>query len=157
MYIRQSTLLTILRLSKPAAELTYITASSSLSATIGSQVLSPRSINYVIKILRSYCDTIAIGDTKYRYEFIWTQLSTNRFMSPRASESALSDTHQVSNGLMIAANNRSLKWTILYWSLIYCHLQLSCLAIYWTQSVLCHSAHMNPNFNSPVTHRLQSK
>jgi hypothetical protein len=43
------------------------------------------------------------------YEHIGSQLSTNRFVSPRASESALSYTHRVRNGLMIAANARTLR------------------------------------------------
>jgi hypothetical protein len=89
---------------------------SSLPSTIDGQVLTLRSISYVIKVICSYCDTIAIGDTLYEYELIWSQLSTNSFGSPRASESALSYNHRVRNGLMIVANNWTLNLTSLYWS-----------------------------------------
>jgi hypothetical protein len=41
-----------------------------LASTIDGQVLTPRSSNYVIKVLSSYCDTIAFGDTLYEYELI---------------------------------------------------------------------------------------
>ena len=97
---------------------------------IDGRVLTPMSTNYVIKIISSYCDTIAIGDISYRYKLIQTQLTTNRFASARASESALSYTHRVRNSLMIAANDRTLNLTTLYWSQIYSILQLSCFAIY---------------------------
>jgi hypothetical protein len=106
--IRQSTPLTILRLSKPLSEYTNVTASSSLPSTIDGRDLTPMSINYVIKVMSSYGNTIAIGDTLYEYVLICSQLSTNRFMSPRASESALSRNHRVRNAIMIAANNRTL-------------------------------------------------
>jgi len=148
-YIRWSTPLTILRLPKPVLEFTYVTPSSSLPSTIDGWVLTPMSINYVIKVMSSYCDTIAIGDTSYRYELIWSQLSTNRLMSPRASESALSYTHRVRNRLMIAANNRTLNLTMLYWSQIYRILQLSWFAIHWTESIPHHSGHMNPRSQLP--------
>jgi len=108
-YIRRSTPLTILTLQKPIPEFTYLTASSSLPSTRDGQVLTPMSINYVIKVLCSYCDTIAIGATSYEYKIIWSQLSTNRFKSPWARESALSYTHWVCIGLMIAANDRTLN------------------------------------------------
>ena len=134
-YIRRSTPLTILRLPKPISECTYVPAFSSFASTIDSWVLTPESTNYVIKVLWSYCDTIAIGDTSYRYELIRSQLSTNRFVSPRASESALSYTHRVCIGLMIAANDWTLNLTTLYWSQIYSNLQLSCFAIYRTESI----------------------
>ena len=62
-YIRLSTPLTILRLPKPASEFTYVTAVSSLPFTIDNRVLTLRSVNYVIKVICLYCDTIAIGDT----------------------------------------------------------------------------------------------
>ena len=124
-YIRRSTPLTILRLPKPISEFTYVTAFSSFASTIDGWVLTPESTNYVIKVLWSCCDTIAIGDTSYRYELIRSQLSTNRFVSPRASESALSYTHRVCIGLMIAANDWTLNLTTLYWSQIYSILQLS--------------------------------
>jgi len=129
-YIRRSTPLTILRLPKPVSEFTYITALSFLPSTIDGRVLTPMIINYVIKVMSSYCDTIAIGDTSYKYELIRSQLSTNRFVSQRASESALSYTHWVRNGLMIAANNTTLNLTMLYWSQLYSTLLLSCFAIY---------------------------
>ena len=92
----------------------------------------------------SYSDSIAIGNTSYGYELIQSQLSTNRFVSPRAGESALSYTHWVHNGLMIPANDRSLNWTTLYWSQIYSYLQLSCFAIYQMESIPRRSAHMSP-------------
>ena len=148
-YIRSSSPLTILRLSKPVSEFAYITALSSLPSTIDGRVLTPRSINYVIKIMSSYCDTIAIGNTSYEYELIWSQLSTNMFVSPGASESALSYTHQVCNGLMIAANDRTLNLTTLYWSQIYSIPQLSCFAICWTESITRHSGRMNPRSHLP--------
>ena len=151
--IRRSTPLTILRLRNPVLEFTYVTTSSSLPSTIESWVLTPRSINWVIKVMCMYCDTIAIGDTSYRYELVWSQLSTNRFVSPRASESALSYTHHVRNGLTIAANDRSLNITTLYWSQISSNLQLSCFAIYWMESNLRHSRHMNPMCHFPRLRR----
>jgi len=143
-YIRRWTLLTILRLRKLVSEFTYITALSALPSTIGGWVLTPRSINYVIKVMSSYCDTIAIGDTPYEYKLFWSQLSINRFVSPRASESALPYSHQVRNSLIIAANDRTLNLTTLYCSQIYCIVQLSCFAIYWTESIPRHSGHINP-------------
>ena len=148
-YIRQSTPLTILRLRKPISEFTYVTASSSLPSTIDGRVLTPMSINYIIQVMSSYCDTIAIGDTLYAYELIWSQLSTNWFLSPRTSESALPYTHRVRIGLMIAANDRTLNLTTLHRSQIYSILQLSCFAIYWTESIPRHSGHMNPRSYLP--------
>jgi len=74
----------------PVSEFTYVTAWSFLPSTIDGGVLTLMSINYVIKVMSSYCDTIAIGDTSDEYELIWSQLSPNKFVSPRASESALS-------------------------------------------------------------------
>jgi len=156
-FIRRSRPSTMLRLPKSVSELTYVMALSSLPLNIDGQVLTPMSINYVIKVMISYCDTIAIGDTSYRYELIWRQLSTNRFVSPRASESALSYTHQVRNGLMIAANDRTLNLTILYWSQMYCILQLSCFARYWTESNLCHSGDMNCKSHLSQTKKVWSK
>jgi hypothetical protein len=50
-----------------------------------------------MKVTCSYCNTIAIGDTSYEYKLMWSQISTNRFLSRRASESALPYTHQVRN------------------------------------------------------------
>jgi len=134
-YIRRSTPLTILTLPKPVSEFTYIPALSSLPSTIDGRVLNPRSINNVIKVMSSYCNTVAIGDISYRYKPIWRQLSTNRFVSPTASVSALSYTHRVHNVLMVAANDRTLDLTTLYWSQLYSILQLSCFAIYWTESI----------------------
>ena len=125
-YFRRSTPLTILRLPKPILEFTYVTASSSLPSTIDGRLLTPMSICYVLKVMSSYCDTIAIGDTSYGYDLIWSQLSKNWFLSPRASESALSYTHRVCIGWMIAANDRTLNLTMIYWSQIYTILQLSC-------------------------------
>jgi len=156
-YIRQSTPLTILRLPKPVSEFTYVTALSSLPSTIDGRVLTPRSINNVIKVMSLYCDTIAIGDISYRYEPIWSQLSTNRFVSPRASESALSYTHRVCNGLKVAANDRTLNLTTLYWSQIYSILQLSCFAIYWMENIPRHLGHINRKSHSPQTKKVWSK
>jgi len=156
-YIRRSTPLTILRLPKPVLEFSFATAFVILPSTIDGRVLTPRSANYVIKVMSSYCNTIAIGDTSYEYELIWSQLSTNRFVSPRASESALSYTHRVRNGLMIAANDRTLNLTTLYWSEIYSILQLSCFAIYWTESIRRHSGHMNRKSHSHQTKKVCSK
>jgi hypothetical protein len=142
-YIRRLTPLTIQRLPKPVSEFTYVTALSSLPSTLDGQVLTPMSINYVIKVMSSYCDTIAVGNISYHYELILSQLSTNRFVSPSASESALSYTHLVCNGLIIVVNNRTLNLTTLYWSQIYSIVQLSCFAIYRMESILRHSEHMN--------------
>jgi len=97
----------------------------------------------------SYCDLIAMGDTSYEYERVWSQWSTNTFVSPRASESALSYTHQVHNALMIAANDRILILTTLYSSTIYSDLKLSCFAIYRTESIPRHSGQVNPRSYSP--------
>jgi hypothetical protein len=55
----------MLRWQKPGSVFTYIPALSALHATIGGWVLTPRSINYVIKVTSLYSDTIAIGDTPY--------------------------------------------------------------------------------------------
>ena len=148
-YIRRSTPLTILRLPKPVSEFTYVSALSSFASTIDNQVLTPKSANYVIKVICSYCDLIAIGDTLYEYELIWTQLSLNKFVSPRASESALSYTHRICIGLMITANNRTLNLSMLNWSQIYSILQLSWFAIDWMESILRHSEHMNPRSQLP--------
>jgi len=148
-YIRRSTPLTILRLPKPVLKFTYVTASSSLPSTIDGRVLTPMSINYIIKVMSSYYDIIAIGDTFYVYELIRSQLSTNRFMSPTASESAPSYTHRVRNGSMITANDRTLNLTTLYWSQIYSILQLSCFAIYGTESIPRHSVYINPRSHMP--------
>jgi len=147
-YIRRFTPLTILRLPKPVSEFTYVTAFSSLPSTIDGRVLTPMRINYVIQLKRSYCDTITIGNTSCDYELVWSQLSTNRFMSPKAGESALSYTHRVRNCVMIAANDRTPNLTMLYWSQIYSILQLSCFAIYWTESIPRHAEHMK----SPRSH-----
>jgi len=149
LYIGWSTPLTIVRLRKPTSEFSYITASSSFASTIDSWDLTPRSINYVIKVMCSYCDTIAIGDNSNGYELIWCQLSKNRFVSPRASESALWYTHRVHNGLTIAANDRTLNLTIHYWSQIYSDLQQSSFAIYQTESILRHLGRMNRKSYSP--------
>jgi len=156
-YIRRSTPLTILRLPKPVLEFSFATAFVILPSTIDGRVLTPRSANYVIKEISSYCDTIAIGNISYCSELIWSQLSTNRFMSSRASESALSYTHRVRNSLMIAANNRTLNLTTLYWSQIYSILQLSCFAIYWTENIPRHSAHMNRKSLSHQIKKVWSK
>jgi len=144
LYILRSTPLTILRLPKPVSEFTYGTAFSSLPSTIDGRVLTPMSINHVIKVMSSYYDNIAIGDTSYEYEVIWSQLLTNRFMSSRASGSSLSYTHWVRIGFMIAANARTLNLSSLYWSQIYSILQLSWFAIYWTENIPRHSGHLNP-------------
>ena len=89
--------------------------------------------------------------------FIWSQLSTNRFVSPRGSESALWYTHRVRNGLMTAANDRTLNLTTLYWSQIYSILQLSCFAIYWTESIPRHSGRTNRKSHSHQTKKVWSK
>jgi hypothetical protein len=138
-YIRRSTPLTILRLPKLVSEFSFVTAFVIRASTIDGRVLTAMRINYVIEVMSSYCDTIAIGDISSHYELIARQLSTNRFVSPRASESALSYTHRVCNGLMIAANDRTLNLTTLYWSQIYSILQLSYFAIYCKQSIPRHS------------------
>jgi len=148
-YIRRSTLWTIQGLSQPILEFTFVTASSSLPSILDGWVLMPMRINYIIKVMSSYYDTIAIGDTSYRYELIQSQLSTNRLVSLRASESALTYTHRVRNGLMIATNDRTLNLTMLYWSRIYSILQLSCIAIYWMESIPRHTGHMNRKSRSP--------
>ena len=108
-YIRRSRPLTLLTLPKPIPGFTYVTASSSLPSTRDGRVLTSMSINHIIKVPCSYCDTIAIGATLYEYEIIWSQLSTNRFELPLAHESALSYSHWVRIGLMIAANDRTLN------------------------------------------------
>jgi hypothetical protein len=90
------------------------------------------SSNYIIKVMSSYCDTIAIGDTLYRYQLIGSQLSTNRFVSPGASESALLYTHQVRNRLMIATNNRTLNF---YYALLEPNIQYSVTKLF------CHISH----------------
>jgi hypothetical protein len=128
-----------------------------LPSTIDGRVLTPMSINYVIKVMSSYCDTTAIGDTWYEYKLIWSQLSTNWFVSPRASESALSYTHRVHNSLMIVANDRTLNLTTLYWSQRYSILKLSCFAVYQTESILHHSEHTNRKCHSRQTKKEWSK
>jgi len=148
-YIRQSTPLTILRLRKPDSEFTYITGSSSSASTIDNRVLTPRSNNYVMKVICSYCDTIAIGDTSYEYQLIWSQSSLNKFVSPGPNGRALSYTHRILIGLMITVNDRTLNLTTLYWCQIYSILQLSCFAIYQMESIPCHSGHMNPRSHLP--------
>jgi hypothetical protein len=92
---------------------------------------------------------MAIGDTSYEYELIWSELLTNRVVSRRASDSALSYSHRVRNGLMIAAKDRTLNLTTLNWSQIYSILQLNCSAIYWMKSIPCHSGHLNHKSDSP--------
>jgi len=148
-YITWFTSVTILRLPKPVLEFTYVTASSSFASTSDSRVLTPQSTNYVIMVMCSDCDTFAIGDTSYEYELIWNPLSTNRFASPRASESALSYTHRVRNGLIIVATDRFLNLTTLNWSQIYSYLQLSWFAIYQTEGIPCHSWRMNRKSHLP--------
>jgi len=143
-YIRQSTPLTIQRLPKPASEFSYVTASTSFTSTIDSHVLTHRSFIYVIKVICSSCDIIAIGNTSYGYELIWSQLSTNSFTSPRASESALSYTHRVRNSLTILANDKILNVTPVYWSQTYSDLQRSTFAIYSTEGIPHHSRPTNP-------------
>jgi hypothetical protein len=124
---------------------------------IDGRVLTPMSTNYFIKIMSSYCDTIAIGDILYRYKLIQSQLSTNRFASARASESALLYTHWVGNSLMIVANDWTLNLTTFYWRQIYSILQLSCFAIYWTESIPRHSGHMNRKSHLPHAKKVWSK
>ena len=132
-YVRQSAHITILRLPNLVSEFTCVTALSSLPSTIDGRVLTPGNITYIIKVTSSYCDTIAIGDTLQSYKPIWSQLSTNRFVSPRASESAHSYTHRVCIGSSIAANYRTLNLTTLYGSQIFSIRQLSRFAIYCTE------------------------
>jgi len=148
-YIRGSTPSTILRLPERVSEFTYVTALPFLHPNIDGRNLTPRSFDYVIKVMSSDCNTIAIGDASWSYKHIWSQLSTNRFVSPRASDSALSYTHRVHNGLMIAANDRTPYMTTHYWSQIYSILQLSWFAIDWMESIPRHSGDMNPRFHSP--------
>jgi hypothetical protein len=155
-YIIRSTPLTIQRLPKPVSEFRYVTSLSSLHSTIHGWFLTPMSINYVIKVMGSYCDTIAIGDISSHYELIWSQLSTNWYLSPFASESALSHTHRVCNGVMIAANNSPLNFTTLYWGQIYRVQQLCCFAIYRMESILRHSGPMSKS-PSPQTKEMWSK
>ena len=69
-YIRQSTHLTILRLPKPVSEFSFVPAFVILASNIDRRLLTLMSVNYVIKVLRLCCDTIAIGDISYRYELI---------------------------------------------------------------------------------------
>jgi hypothetical protein len=104
-----------------------VIAWSSLPTSFDRPVWTSRSINNIIKVLCSYCDTIAIGNTLYWYELIWCQFSTNRFMSARAGESMLAKNHRVYNSPTTAANDRSLNMTMLYWSQIFIYLQLHCL------------------------------
>jgi hypothetical protein len=151
--MRWSTPVTSLKLSKPISEFSFVTALWWLPYTINFWVPTRRSINYIVKVLCSDCDTFAICNTLYRYKFIWSQLSTNRFVSPRASESALSYTHWVHNNLTIMANNWSLNHPMYYWSQIYRNIQPSCFAIYWMENILRHSGHMNPNSYLPRPRR----
>jgi hypothetical protein len=115
-HIRRFPPLTILRLPKLISEFSFVTAFVILASTIDGRVLTAMSITHVIKVMCSYCDTIAIGDISSYYELIGSQLSTNGFMSPRASESALSYTHRVRNCLMIGAKDRTHNLAMLYWS-----------------------------------------
>jgi hypothetical protein len=105
--------------------------------------------------MSSYCNTIAIGGTSYEYDLIWSQLSTNWFLWPTACESALSYTHWVRNRLLIAANARTLNLTTLNWSQVYSILQLSCFAIYCTESIPRHLGRMMSH--SPQTKNAWSK
>jgi len=100
-------------------------------------------------VICSYCDTIAIGDTSYEHELLWSQLSLNKFVSPRPNGSALSYTHRVLMGLMITANDRTLNLTTFHWRQIYSSVQLDCFAIYRTESIPCHSGHINPRCHLP--------
>jgi len=75
----------------------------------------------------------------YRYKLIYSQLATLGFVSPRASESALSYTHRIHNTFTIMAHYRTLNLTTHYWRQIYSNLQLSCFAIYWMESISCYS------------------
>jgi len=152
-YIRRVALLTIPRLPQPVLERSYVTTSSSLPSHSDSGVPTPGSAYSVIKVMCLYHDPIAIGDTSYAYVLIWRQLSTNRFVSPRASETALSYTHWIHNGLTIMANNRSLNLTTLHWRQRYSNLQLSCFTIYWTENIPCHSGHMNSKSYLPRPRR----
>jgi len=129
-YIRQFAPLTIQWLPKPVSEFTYGTASLLFTSTIDSQVPISNRFNEVIMVMCSYCDAITSGDTLYKYKLIWSQLSTNRFVSPRASECTLSYIHWVHNGLTIVANDRTLNLIMLYWSQISSNLQLSWFARY---------------------------
>jgi len=118
---------------------------SFLPSAIDGRVLTPMSNTYIMKILSSFCDTVTIVDTSYTYELIPSQLSTNRFVSPGASECAIDDTHWVRNGAMIAVNDRILNLTTLFWSQLYSILQLSCS---------CHI--LNREYSAPLrTHESQ--
>jgi hypothetical protein len=156
-YIRCSTPLTILRLPKPVFGVYIRNCTIILYLYCWWSSSNSKSTNYVIKVICWNCDTMAIGDSLYKYELIWSQLWTNRFVSPRASESTLSYTHWVRNSLMIAANDRTLNLTMLYWSQMYSILQQSCFAIYWMESIPCHLGYMNRKSYSPQTKKVWSK
>ena len=141
-YIRQFILLAILRLLNPVLQLTYVTALSAMPSTIESGVLTPISTSRDMKVIRSKCDIIAIGDTLNRYNCIGIQLSTYGFLSTRASESGFWYSHWGRNMLTIVANDRLLNFSICYCRQIYCNLQLNCIAIYWMESIRHHSGHM---------------
>jgi hypothetical protein len=91
---------------------------------------------YIIKVMNLDCEKIAISTTSYRNKLIRSQLSTNRFMLPKPSDSGPSYTPQIHNSLTIPSNNRSLDMTILYCSERYSTLELNCFAKYWMESTL---------------------
>jgi hypothetical protein len=97
----------------------------------------------------SDCNTIVLGNFLYTYKLMRSLLSTNRFLSPRPSESSPSYTHRVHNTWTVAVNHRTLDLTKLCWSHIYSDLPLSCFAIYQNESILCHLGHMNPESYVP--------
>ena len=109
-YIRWSKTWTIVRQQKLVSEITILTASSSLPITIDGRVVSPSRINHVNRVIFVYCDTLANGNTLNQYQFISSQLSTIRFLSPRASETAIPYTHWVHNSVTITAKDRFLTW-----------------------------------------------
>lgn len=115
------------------------------------------STNLIIKKMSCYGNNIDIGDTSNEYELIWSHLTTNRIMSPSASESSLLCTYMVHNCLIIAENDRTLNLTKNDWSQIYGFLQLSCFVIYWTESIPHHSECKNHTSHSPKAKKVLLK
>jgi hypothetical protein len=64
------------------------------------------------------------------------------------------NTHRVHNGLMIAANDRTLNFTMLDWSQIYSILQLSCFAIYTGKNDLTRRVTHREAVCGPVIHSI---
>jgi len=135
-YIRWSKTLTIVREPKLVSEITLLTASWPLPVTIDGRDVTPSRINHVNRVIFSYCGTLANDNTLNQYEFISSQLSAIRFVSPRASETAQSYTHWVHDSVTITANDRSRTWlsfigakdsVICHWAFLpYIELRASC-------------------------------